>query len=175
MTLRLFQPADAERLADVYRDSVRTIGPQAYDENQVEAWASGPDEIEGFRTRLSNGVTLVAEENGEAIAFGQFCPPDHLALLYCAGRASRRGVGSLIYDELERRALAMNAGVIRLEASRISRSFFEKKGYETVEVETSVFRGVAFERFRMIKHVSNEQYGDESADSGDRATDSSGW
>lgn len=154
MNLRLFQPTDAEALADVYRDSVRTIGSQVYSQKQIDAWVRSPEDIKEFRARLSVGVTVLAEEKGEVIAFGQFSPPDHLSLLYCSGRWSRRGVGSLVYDELERHAITMGAVEIKLEASRISRPFFEKKGYHVVEAETSVFLGVEFERFRMKKRAN---------------------
>ena len=153
MNLRMYRPDDAEVLAGIYQDAVRTIGPQAYDEKQIEAWARSPEDLDRFRLVLSLGVTLIAEEDGDAIAFGQFCPPDHLSLLYCRGRAARRGVGSLIYDELERRAIAGGAGEIRLEASHISRPLFEKKGFKLVSVETSVFKGVEFKRFIMSKDL----------------------
>jgi putative acetyltransferase len=154
ITLRRFQPNDAEKLADVYRDAVRTIGSQAYDPPQIDAWVRSPEDIERFRTALSMGLTVIAEEAGEPIGFGQLSPPDHLALLYCVGRVSRRGLGSLIYDELEREAIRMGSTLIKLEASRISRAFFEKKGYHVFETEISVFLGVQFERFRMSKVIA---------------------
>lgn len=62
--LRSFSPRDAELLAKVYRDAVRTLGPQAYTEEQVSTWALYPEDIDEFRTRLSRGLTLVAEDQG---------------------------------------------------------------------------------------------------------------
>jgi putative acetyltransferase len=149
--LRSFNPEDAEALADVYRDAVRTIGPQAYTEQQVSMWALYPDDIDEFRARLSRGLTLVAEEKGLVVAFGQLEPDDHLAFLYCSGSHCRRGIGSTIHRELE--AHAFQKGVVRIhtEASRISRPFFAKHGYEVMEVEKAVRFGVEFERFRMTK------------------------
>lgn len=149
--LRSFDAQDAEALAEVYRDAVRTIGPQAYTLRQVEVWALYPDDIEEFRTRLSRGFTRVAEVEGRMVAFGSLEPCDHLAYLYCAGRYSRTGIGSAIYRELEAKAFQAGAAAIRTEASRISRPFFEKHGYKVVEVERAVRLGVEFERFRMVK------------------------
>ncbi len=153
--LRLFKPKDAESLADVYRDAVRTIGSQAYTEQQVSVWALYPDDIE-FRARLSLGVTVVAEEEGRVVAFGQLEPDDHLAFIYCLGSHCRRGIASAIYRELE--AHAFQKGVVRIhtEASRISRPFFSNHGYEIIEVETASRFGVEFERFRMAKEIPSE-------------------
>ncbi len=147
--LRTFVSTDAEALVSVYRDAVRTLGPQAYSYRQVAVWARYPEDIEEFRDRLSRGRTVVAERGGNILAFGQLDPDDHLAFLYCKGEFSRKGIGSDIYDDLE--AHASRTGVQRLftEASRISRPFFEKKGFRIVEVETATRCGVEFERFRM--------------------------
>jgi putative acetyltransferase len=153
MVLRAYIPSDAEALAGIYRDAVRGIGSQAYTQEQVAAWALYPDDMEEFRIRMSRGLTLVAEEEGREIAFGQLEPDDHLAFLYCSAANARRGIASAIYSALETRACAKGVPEIRTEASRISRPFFEKKGYTVFEVEQVVRSGVEFERFRMRKKV----------------------
>src|SRR5258707_844378 len=144
--LRPFIPQDADALADVYRDAVRTAGPQAYTQEQVDMWASCPDDREEFLGRLSRGLTLVAEKEGQIAGFGQLEPDDHLALLYCSGRHSRQGIGSEICRALEAHAFQRGATQIHTEASRISRLFFEKHGYSLLEVERVVRSGVEFER-----------------------------
>jgi len=149
--LRPFNLEDAESLAGVYRDAVRTLGPQAYTQQQVDAWALYPDDMGEFRGRLSRGLTLVAEEEGRVLAFGQLEPDDHLAFLYCAGRSCRKGIGSEIYHALEAHAFQKGVAQIHTEASRISRPFFAKHGYVLVEVERVVRFGIEFERFRMTK------------------------
>jgi putative acetyltransferase len=145
--------SDAEALAGIYRDAVRGIGSQAYTQEQVVAWALYTDDMEEFRIRMSRGLTLVAEEEGRKIAFGQLEPDDHLAFLYCSAANARRGIGSAIYSALEAHARAKGVSEIRTEASRISRPFFEKKGYTVFEIEQVVRSGVEFERFRMRKQV----------------------
>ncbi|HYD85811.1 MAG TPA: GNAT family N-acetyltransferase [Opitutus sp.] len=151
MILRPFAPSDAEALAVVYRDAVRGIGPQAYTLQQVAAWASYPSDLEEFRRLMMLGLTLIAEEEGRPIAFGQLEPSDHLAFLYCTTIRSRCGVGSAIYSALESHAFENGVSEIHTEASRISRPFFEKHGYVLLEIEHVVRFGAEFERFRMFK------------------------
>ncbi|MFQ3670552.1 MAG: GNAT family N-acetyltransferase [Verrucomicrobiia bacterium] len=149
--IRPYQPQDTEHLAGVYRDAVRTTGAQAYGEEQVRVWALYPDDLQEFQTRLLRGVTLVAEEAGCIAAFGQLEPSDHLAFLYCAGRHGRRGIGSAIYLALEARAFEQGVARIHTDASRISRAFFAKHGFEVIGEERVDRCGVEFERFRMVK------------------------
>jgi putative acetyltransferase len=157
MIPRSFVPSDAEALAEVYRDAVRGIGPQAYSAEQVAAWASYLDNLAEFRDRMSHGLTLVTEEASRVIAFGQLEPVDHLAFLYRSAAHARRGIGSKIYAALEAHAISCGVSEIRTEASRISRPFFEKQGYAVVAIEHVNRFGLEFERFRMRKKSSEQK------------------
>ena len=92
--IRVFREEDAPALAEVYRDAVQTLGPQAYSREQVEAWASWPDDIAEFTAHVSRGLTLLTEFENRIVAFGQLNPLHHLALLYCRGYTSRQGLCS---------------------------------------------------------------------------------
>lgn len=153
LVLRAFVPGDVEALAGVYRDAVIGLGPQAYLPEQVAAWASYPEDIGEFGGRLSRGVTLVAELDGRIVAFGQLEPEDHLAFLYCSTACARRGIATHIHSALENRAREAGSAAIRTEASRISRPFFEKRGYVVLGSERVTRSGVEIERFRMRKEL----------------------
>lgn len=150
--LRPFAPDDLDALAKIYREAVIAIGPQAYDAEQVRVWALYPDSMDEFRQRLSRGFTVVAEAGAAApVAFGQLDPADHVAFLYCAPSHARRGVASAIYQRLEAHATDQGQSELTTDASRISRPFFAKHGFEVIAVEHAVRLGVEFERFRMRK------------------------
>jgi putative acetyltransferase len=151
--IRSYRPEDAEALADIYRESVRTLGQSAYSEAHLEAWAKHPDDIETFRESLGRGVTLCAVVDDIPVAFAQLEPMNHVALTYCASAYARQGLMSRLYRLLE--ADALHAGIERLhtEASFIGRPFFERMGFEIVELEQVERHGVIFDRYRMTKSI----------------------
>lgn len=151
ITLRPYAASDTTSLAAVYRDAVRTLGPQCYNPQQVAMWTSFPESLGDFQTRLSQGVTLVAIDGDAPVAFGQLHPADHLSLLYCRGSHARRGIASQLYDALEPHAMHGGADHIDTEASHLSRPLFERKGFVVVEEERVERQGVVFERFKMRK------------------------
>jgi putative acetyltransferase len=151
MNLRPYVPADAEALARVYRDSVTLLGAQGYDEAQVSVWASFADDLSSFRERLERGLTVVAEEDGIPVAFAQLNPADHVQFLYCAPSHARRGIATALYSWLELFAAQRGEEALTTDASRVSRGFFEKMGFEVVESETVERSGVILERFKMRK------------------------
>jgi putative acetyltransferase len=154
MTVRPYIAADTPAIADLYRDSVRVLGPQRYTPGQIEAWSTYANDVDGLQTTLGFGHTLVSEEDGRIAAFGELLPWDNVALLYCAPQFARRGHATAIYEKLE--AVARRRGVTRLTttASHLSKPLFEKKGFTLTEVELSHFGGAEFERFKMEKRLS---------------------
>jgi len=150
--IRAFKEDDTIALAEVYRDAVHSLGPQAYSREQVAMWARFSENLADFKVNVSRGLTLVAEVDDRLMAFGQLDPIDHVALLYCRGCAARQGLGSHMYCALEAHAFSNGVAEIRTEASRISRPFFEKHGFVLRETEHIVRFGVEFERFRMTKN-----------------------
>lgn len=150
-SLRTFRNDDTASLAQLYRASVRGLGPRVYAARQVEAWARYPEDLCEFGERLSRGLTLLALD-GETIAgFGQLQPADHVALLYCAPQYAGRGAASMIYAQLEQTAVEQGMSALTAEASHLARPFFERKGWEVVATELAMRQGIGLERFRMRK------------------------
>lgn len=145
---------DAEALADVYRDAVRTTGANFYNSAQIEIWAEYPASMGNFAEELSCGLVIIAEEAGAAVAFGQLDPRHRIAFLYCRGSHARRGIASKILRDLESAALAQRRRWLVTEASRASRELFLKFGFRISRREQVEKDGEIFERFRMRKRLA---------------------
>lgn len=153
MSIRKYQSSDAEILAAIYRDAVIGIGSTAYNAKQIEVWSSFPEDLEEFRHLLSQGLTIVALDKEELVAFGQLNPLNHVAFLYTATRVSRKGYATQIYQQLEDYAITQNVRRLHTEASHISKHFFLKMGFSVVEMEIVDRKNTQFERFKMQKII----------------------
>jgi putative acetyltransferase len=156
MSLRPYDPADAEALAAAYRAAVTGLGPAAYGPEHVAVWASYPADLEEFRARLMRGITMVAEAEGRPVGFAQLDPLDHVQFLYVDPAFGRRGFATALYTLLELFARQSGAAALTTAASRVSRPFFEKMGFEAVEPEYVPWGGLTFERFVMRKALSED-------------------
>ncbi|MBP0020868.1 MAG: GNAT family N-acetyltransferase [Cyanobacteria bacterium SBLK] len=153
MSIRQYELTDVEAIATVYRDAILEIGCNFYSPRQVKTWSSFAGNLETFREKLQQGLTLIAVEDEKIIAFGQLHPKDRIAFLYTVKRYARRGYATLIYQKLEEEAIAQGVKYLRTEASRVAKFFFLKQGFEIIEPEIVVRQGTEFERFRMQKKV----------------------
>ena len=151
MTVRPCIPSDLAALADLYRDAVEGIGATAYAPEQVRVWAGFVDDLNAFRARLSQGFALVAECEGVPAAFCHLHPLDHISLLYTSTRFARRGFATAVYAGCEEHARAAGQCRLTTDASKLSRPFFERQGFELCAVEVVEREGVSFERYSMEK------------------------
>ena len=127
--LRPFLPADAPRLAALFRASVETLAEDHYDADQLAAWRGGADDEAAFAKRLGDALTIVALVDAEIAGFASLKDNKLIDMLYVHPEFARRGVGSTLVDALEKLGAARGARNLSVDASDAARDFFAARGY----------------------------------------------
>jgi putative acetyltransferase len=154
--VRCFIETDATQVAQLFHDTVRTINALDYSQPQLKAWA--PDNVE-FRDWVGLGVnstryTVVAEDSEKLLlGFAELEHDGHIDCFYCHKDYQRRGIGRLLYREVEKQAMAQANIRIVVDASITSRPFFEAMGFTVVQEQTVLCREQFFKNFRMEKSL----------------------
>jgi putative acetyltransferase len=149
--LRPYLPADAPRLAAIFREAVEELTIDEYDEAQRAAWASAADDVAAFGARLGSMLTLVAAEDGKAMAFASLEDNEMIAMLYVHPDAAGRGFARALADALERLAAARGATTLKTDASDVSRGFFQHRGYAATQRNSVMCAGEWLANTTMIK------------------------
>lgn len=153
--IRDYRSSDAEALSRLYERSVRDLGATRYSAAQIEAWASLTPSAESLRAKMADGrFRLVCETaNGEIVGFLDAEPDGHIDLLYAAPEVSGTGVAKLLYEAAEARLAEAGCDRVFAEASELARSFFERRGFSTVERRDFEVAGVAIHNFAVEKRL----------------------
>ena len=157
--LRVLHPVDLDQVAAVYHDAVISQAKGLYSQAQIAAWANHAQSSNAVREALHRGYGLAscAANNQNIIeAFGVLDPPQRLSLLYCRGRASRQGRGRLILQALESHAWQQGCRHLHTEASQLSKPLLLHLGWQIDAEEKVIFAGESFQRWRMIKDLSEQ-------------------
>ena len=127
--LRPMLPTDGPLLAAVFQDSIETLTEEDYDAGQRNAWAAGADDPK-FLARLKASLTIVATIASSPVGFIALEGQGQIAMLYVHPAVARQGIGSLLYDAIEKLAAGRGAKKLTVDASDTARPFFEMKGFQ---------------------------------------------
>ncbi|MDB5799978.1 MAG: family N-acetyltransferase [Rhodocyclales bacterium] len=148
-----FGVEDVAEIAQLFRDAIRVTAAGAYSPEQLAAWAGSADDEDAFAAALNAGWVRVAVDDVGIVGFAQINMPGHIAMLYTAPRVARRGVATLLLDDMLVLGEAMGATKITVDASIVGRPLFAHFGF-VEECEELVERhGISFKRYRMQRSM----------------------
>lgn len=148
MLIRKYKESDCAQMAQLFYDTVHTVNAADYDEAQLNAWATGEVDFEKWNASFLEHCTVIAEENGEVIGFGDMDNTGYLDRLYVHKDYQRLGAAAAICDALEGE---INAREYTTHASITAKPFFEKRGYAVIKKQQVERFGVTLTNYIMKK------------------------
>ena len=147
MNIRPYRSSDCPALAELFYETVHTVNAAHYTPDQLDAWADGKVDLEAWDSSFREHYTLVAEEEGKILGFGDIAADGYLDRLYVHRLHQRQGIAAALCDRLEQTV----TGSIVTHASITARPFFEARGYRVVKQQQVERHGVLLTNFVMEK------------------------
>ena len=148
MILRRYRSADCEEMAKLFYDTVHEVNIRDYTAEQVNAWADGNIDLAAWDKSFTEHYTVVAEENGVIVGFGDITEGGYLERLYVHKDYQRKGISTAICDALESYP---DTDELTVHASITAKPFFISRGYSVVKEQEVVRREVVLKNFFMKK------------------------
>ncbi len=153
MNLRQITIKDQLELKKVYFDSIQSLDPKIYSQEQKRAWSSQAWDNPNFDKSITKGKGWIISEKGIIVAFATRYPHNKVALFYCRSNFQRRGCGSKLLQKLEEEARREDLDSLSTEASLISYELFLKNEWKIIRKEKVTINNIFFERYKMIKII----------------------
>lgn len=157
--IRRAELRDRDGIWTVFLTSVLELCGTHYERDEVLAWARSL-EPETFGASILTRVTLVAEEAGRIVAFGQFNPKQgEVETLFVAPGFTGRGLGKTLLKMFEQMALGKGIGWMQMGSTLNAVGFFEKEGYKQAKMEQlQLADGTTLPRIRMSKSFPEPEF-----------------
>lgn len=153
MNLRLYRAEDCETLMRLFYDTVHAVNAADYGPYQLAAWAPAQMDKEHWEAMLARHHTLVAEEAGQILGFGDLEGVDYFDHLFVHKDHQGRGVATAIAREIEAEARRRGCRCLRVAASITAKPFFERRGYRVCRRQEVECRGQILVNFAMEKSL----------------------
>ncbi|WP_343337387.1 putative N-acetyltransferase YafP [Terrisporobacter petrolearius] len=148
MEIREYNSSDCNEIVDLFYNTVHCINAKDYTEKQLNVWATGNINIDEWNESFLNNYTVIVEENGIIIGFGDINDEGYLDRLYVHKDYQSIGVATAICDRLEKQ---YEVERIKTHASITAKSFFEKRGYKATKKQFVERDGVMLINYIMEK------------------------
>ncbi|HID67649.1 MAG TPA: GNAT family N-acetyltransferase [Roseibacterium sp.] len=134
LIIRPYRPADAIGLATLFHRAVREGAAEKYDCEQRQAWSPEPPTNAGWRARVEEAETIVAERDGRLLGFMTLdMDSGYLDFAYVAPEVMGQGVAAALYAVIEGRARVKGLPRIDTEASLLAEPFFRRRGWQLIK------------------------------------------
>lgn len=154
LIIRPYRPADAIPLATLYHRAVREGAALRYDDAQCEAWSPAPPTNAGWRARVEEAETIVAEHDGALLGFMTLDMGEGFVdFAYVAPEVMGQGVAASLYAVIEGRARVKGHSVLETEASLLAEPFFRRHGWRVIARQEVERHGVRIPNARMEKRL----------------------
>ena len=147
MQLRRYKQSDCRELAELFYNTVHTVNAADYNNEQLNAWATGHVDLEAWNKSLLEHYSIVAVDNGIIVGFGDIDQTGYLDRLYVHADYQGMGIATAICNKLEQSV----SGKIVTHASVTAKPFFEKRGYKVIKEQRVERQGVFLTNFVMEK------------------------
>lgn len=148
MLIRPYHTGDCPAIAQLFYETVHTVNARDYTPQQLDAWADGSIDLAAWDCSFLAHYTLVAEEDGAVIGFGDMDETGYLDRLYVHKGHQGRGIATALCSRLEQ---AVGAQRFTTHASITAKPFFLGRDYRVVKEQVVERRGVLLKNFVMVK------------------------
>ena len=129
ITITPYTEAYATEIIDLHHASVHAIDPCIYSREQQEAWAHTPPNYPYWVKRLALKKPFLAMVEGDIAGFIELEADGHIDCAYTHPFFQKCGVMAKLYDHIESLAHQNKMPRLYVEASKLIKPFFEKRGF----------------------------------------------
>ncbi len=146
-------PSDLSEITSLFYETVTRTNAKDYTPAQIEVWAKGATNTEGWLKRIAEQYFYVARSDHEMTGFASMADNGYVDVLYVNHAYQGQGIATKLLSTLEADAKELKIAHLTADVSITARPFFEARGFFVEEAQEKMIRNVSFRNFKMKKKV----------------------
>lgn len=156
MIVRPYELKDTEKIVALFKQTVHQVNIRDYSHEQVQVWAPEDIDVAKWQKRLSKSHTLVAEENATIAGFINLEHNGHIDCMYTHADWQRKGIGALLYIQIEALARKLHMKRLFSEVSITARPAAERAGFKVEHQQVVKKENTEFINYVMSKELDDD-------------------
>lgn len=151
LRIRPFQRGDEAALFRVFHSAVHVVAARNYTPEQLAAWAPDDFDRNEWAQRMQSLRPYVALLDEAVVGYADVQPNGYISHFFVSGLHPRRGIGAALMEQLHVAATRRGLAELRADVSLTAEPFFAASGFEVVQRQQPLRRGVQLDNARMRK------------------------
>lgn len=144
--------SDLDAILSLYYDTVKIVNSTHYSSEQIEAWLDDETRPTTFAKKIKEQLFYVCKnDSDELLGFSSITEDGYLDLLYASNAHQRKGVGTLLLEQMLMAGKIQHLKQIEADVSITAVPFFTSHGFKMIKEQTVERNGVFLTNYRMIK------------------------
>ena len=131
------------------------INGKDYTAEQCERWAPAVADMPGWKERIRVRNPFIAESDGKILGFAELEDDGHIDYFYCDHEHQRRGIGSRLYETIEKEARRLGILCLHATVSLNAKAFFLRLGFKVVREQRNIICDAIAPTFIMEKTMED--------------------
>jgi putative acetyltransferase len=153
ITIRKGRLDDLPELQNLFVNTISNVCQTDYDSKQINAWTSSIENKRRWQDILTNQFVLVSQDKETITGFCTLDNGNYVDLLYVHKDYQRQGIAHKLYFNIEQEAKRQEQTELTSDVSKTARVFFEKVGFQVINEQTVIVKGVELTNYKMTKKL----------------------
>lgn len=145
---------DLNELQELFVETITTICVADYNQQQIEAWASGVEDVQRWKEILLQQIVIVVQYQHKIVGFATLHNENFIDLLYVHKNYQRQGIAGKLLAAIEAEARRQKQNVLIAEVSKTAKPFFKKHNFKNAGEQIVSRKGVPLVNYKMIKSMN---------------------
>ena len=137
-----------DEILSLFKNTIEKTCSKDYNESQISAWISSINNIEKWSKKIDNQYFIAVKENNKIVGFGSL-EKNYVDLLFVDFNYLRKGIASLIFEDLKSEASKNSFYKLTAFASKTALPFFKSKGFSIIRENKAMINEVEITNFEM--------------------------
>lgn len=154
--IRRFADGEAPALWQICYTSIHQIASSDYTHAQLQAWVPADVAPQQWRDTIEKNKPLVAELNGQLVAYADVQHNGYIDHFFVAGAYARQGIGSALMQAIQHEAQQTHVRQLHAHVSKNAQEFFQRFGFVVRKYSTKVIGEVSLPYALMYKTLDDK-------------------
>lgn len=153
MKIRKYLPGEENVLYEIFYSAIHENAKGYYEEDQLDAWASGKIDELKWKNRIRGINPFIATENSIIFAYADLQDTGYIDHFFVKGGHSKKGIGTKLMKRIITEAEKKGIPELTSDVSLSAQPFFLKNGFEIVSRKKVMINGMELENALMRKII----------------------